>query len=53
MPDQSSNGPGYNPMVMPNQSSGGPGAGTVLLCLFGIGAAVAIVYVVFNVRWGR
>ena len=58
----------YNPTVMPDQSSvvrlttprrcrtqsrGGPGAGTVLMWLFGIGAAVAIVYVVFNVRWGK
>ena len=53
MPDQSSAGPAYNPTVMPSQSSGGSGAGTVLLWLFGIGAAVAIVYVVFNVRWGK
>jgi hypothetical protein len=53
MPDQSSRGAAYNPTVMPDQSSGGPGAGTVLLCLLGIGSAVAIVYVVFNVRWGK
>ena len=53
MPDQSSGSPGYNPTVMPDQSSGGPGAGTVLLWLSGIGAAVAVVYVVFNVRWGK
>jgi hypothetical protein len=53
MPDQSSSGPAYNPMVMPDQSSGDPGAGTLLVWLFGIGAAVAIVYVVFSVRWGK
>jgi hypothetical protein len=53
IPDQSSGGPGYNATVMPDQSSGGLSAGTVLLWLFGIGATVAIVYVVFNVRWGK
>ena len=53
MPDQISGGPGYNRTVMPDQISGGPGAGTVLMWLCGIGAAVGIVYVVFNVRWGK
>jgi hypothetical protein len=53
MPTQSSGSPGYNPTVMPDQSSGGPSAGTVLMWLSGIGAAVAVVYVVFNVRWGK
>ena len=42
-----------NPTAMPSQSSGGSGVGTVLLWLFGIGTAGAIVYVVFNVRWGK
>ena len=53
MPTQSSGSPGYNPTVMPDQSSGGPSAGTVLMWLSGIGAAVAVVYVVFHVRWGK
>ena len=42
-----------NPTATPSQSSGGSGVGTVLLWLFGIGTAGAIVYVVFNVRWGK
>jgi hypothetical protein len=41
------------PKAMPSQSSSGSGVGTVLLWLCGIGAAGAIVYVVFNVRWGK
>ncbi len=43
----------YNPTVMPSQSRGGSGVGTALLWLFGISAAAAIAYVVFNVRWGK
>jgi hypothetical protein len=42
-----------NPTAMPSQNSGGSGVGTVLLWLCGICAAGAIVYVVFNVRWGK
>jgi hypothetical protein len=53
MPDQSSSGQGYNTTAMPDQGSRGQGAGTVLMWLCGVGAAVAIVYVVFNVRWGK
>jgi hypothetical protein len=43
----------YNPPAIPPQSRGGLSAGTVLLWLFGISAAVAVVYVFFNVRWGK
>ncbi len=43
----------YNPTVMPAQSGGGSGVGTALWWLFGLGAAGAIAYVVFNVRWGK
>jgi hypothetical protein len=53
MPTQSSGSPGYNPTVVPDHRSGGLSAGTVFLWLSGIGAAVAVVYVVFNVRWGK
>ncbi len=43
----------YNPTVMPAQSGGGSVVGTALLWLFGLGAAGAIAYVVFYVRWGK
>ena len=51
MPVQVSVAP--NPSAMPSQSSGGSGVGTALLWLCGLGTAGAIVYVVFNVRWGK
>lgn len=48
--DQSYVEAAYNPTVMPQPGSGG---GTLLVWLLGIGAVIAVVFVVATVRWGK